>query len=103
MHSKAVVGENAFAHASGIHQDGMLKARETYEIMRAEEVGWEASRLVLGKLSGRNVFRQRLQALAILPEQETELDLAFIRFKTLADQQPEISDHDLRMLMSTVP
>jgi 2-isopropylmalate synthase len=100
--NKAVVGENAFAHASGIHQDGMLKARETYEIMRAEEVGWEASRLVLGKLSGRNAFRQRLQALAILPEQETELDLAFIRFKALADQQPEISDHDLRMLMSTV-
>ncbi|WP_439955486.1 homocitrate synthase/isopropylmalate synthase family protein, partial [Klebsiella pneumoniae] len=59
--NKAVVGANAFAHASGIHQDGVLKARDTYEIMRAEDVGWAANKIVLGKLSGRNAFKQRLQ------------------------------------------
>ncbi|MFM6995966.1 MAG: 2-isopropylmalate synthase, partial [Limnohabitans sp.] len=59
--NKAVVGANAFAHASGIHQDGVLKARDTYEIMRAEDVGWSANKIVLGKLSGRNAFKQRLQ------------------------------------------
>jgi 2-isopropylmalate synthase len=58
--NKAVVGANAFAHASGIHQDGVLKARDTYEIMRAEDVGWSANKIVLGKLSGRNAFKQRL-------------------------------------------
>ena len=61
--NKAVVGANAFAHASGIHQDGVLKARDTYEIMRAEDVGWSANKIVLGKLSGRNAFKQRLQEL----------------------------------------
>lgn len=61
--NKAVVGANAFAHASGIHQDGVLKARDTYEIMRAEDVGWTANKIVLGKLSGRNAFKQRLQEL----------------------------------------
>ncbi len=63
--NKAVVGANAFAHASGIHQDGVLKARDTYEIMRAEDVGWAANKIVLGKLSGRNAFKQRLQDLGI--------------------------------------
>ena len=63
--NKAVVGANAFAHASGIHQDGVLKARDTYEIMRAEDVGWGANKIVLGKLSGRNAFKQRLQELGI--------------------------------------
>src|SRR6201990_2103973 len=58
--NKAVVGANAFAHASGIHQDGVLKARETYEIMTAEDVGWTTNRIVLGKLSGRTAFKQRL-------------------------------------------
>ena len=62
--NKAVVGANAFAHASGIHQDGVLKARDTYEIMRAEDVGWAANKIVLGKLSGRNAFKQRLQGWA---------------------------------------
>jgi 2-isopropylmalate synthase len=57
-------GANAFAHASGIHQDGMLKSRETYEIMRAEDVGWTATKIVLGKLSGRNAFKQRLRSWA---------------------------------------
>ncbi len=63
--NKAVVGANAFAHASGIHQDGVLKARDTYEIMRAEDVGWAANKIVLGKLSGRNAFKQRLQELGV--------------------------------------
>lgn len=99
--NKAVVGANAFAHASGIHQDGMLKARETYEVMRAEDVGWEASRIVLGKLSGRSAFRRRMQELALLPQHETEFDAAFGRFKALADRQPEVSDEDLRVLMLT--
>jgi 2-isopropylmalate synthase len=58
-------GANAFAHASGIHQDGVLKARDTYEIMRAEDVGWSANKIVLGKLSGRNAFKQRLQELGV--------------------------------------
>ncbi len=68
--NKAVVGANAFAHASGIHQDGVLKARETYEIMRAEDVGWSANKIVLGKLSGRNAFKQRVQELGIPVESE---------------------------------
>ena len=63
--NKAVVGANAFAHTSGIHQDGILKNRDTYEIMRAEDVGWSANKIVLGKLSGRNAFKQRLQELGI--------------------------------------
>ena len=68
--NKAVVGANAFAHASGIHQDGVLKARDTYEIMRAEDVGWSANKIVLGKLSGRNAFKQRLQELGVALECE---------------------------------
>ncbi|MDA8110269.1 MAG: 2-isopropylmalate synthase, partial [Betaproteobacteria bacterium] len=68
--NKAVVGANAFAHASGIHQDGVLKARQTYEIMTAEDVGWSANKIVLGKLSGRNAFKQRLKELGIELEGE---------------------------------
>ena len=75
--NKAVVGANAFAHASGIHQDGVLKARDTYEIMRAEDVGWAANKIVLGKLSGRNAFKQRLQELGIEMESEAEINAAF--------------------------
>ncbi|WP_338849232.1 2-isopropylmalate synthase [Massilia sp. W12] len=97
--NKAVVGANAFAHASGIHQDGILKARETYEIMRAEDVGWSANKIVLGKLSGRNAFRQRLQELGVLPESESELNQAFARFKDLADRKTEIFDEDLLSLI----
>ncbi|MBU9413526.1 2-isopropylmalate synthase [Burkholderia multivorans] len=93
--NKAVVGANAFAHASGIHQDGVLKARDTYEIMRAEDVGWTASKIVLGKLSGRNAFKQRLQALGITLDGESELNLAFQRFKELADRKSEIFDEDI--------
>ena len=98
--NKAVVGANAFAHASGIHQDGVLKARDTYEIMRAEDVGWHANRIVLGKLSGRNAFKQRVHELAIPIESESELNAAFARFKELADRKSEIYDEDIQALFS---
>ena len=97
--NKAVVGANAFAHASGIHQDGILKARETYEIMRAEDVGWTANKIVLGKLSGRNAFKQRLQELGIQLESEAEVNAAFQRFKDLADRKNEIFDEDIIALV----
>ncbi|GLR13900.1 2-isopropylmalate synthase [Chitinimonas prasina] len=97
--NKAVVGANAFAHESGIHQDGVLKHRETYEIMSAESVGWSQNKLTLGKLSGRNAFRTRLQELGILPEGEEALNAAFARFKELADKKREIFDEDLRALL----
>ncbi|MBT0569072.1 2-isopropylmalate synthase [Curvibacter sp. CHRR-16] len=98
--NKAVVGANAFAHASGIHQDGVLKARDTYEIMRAEDVGWSANKIVLGKLSGRNAFKQRLQELGVSLDSETELNNAFARFKELADRKSEIFDEDILALVS---
>jgi 2-isopropylmalate synthase len=98
--NKAVVGANAFAHASGIHQDGVLKARQTYEIMRAEDVGWSANKIVLGKLSGRNAFRQRVLELGIPVESETELNAAFAKFKELADRKAEIFDEDIQALFS---
>ena len=93
--NKAVVGANAFAHASGIHQDGVLKARDTYEIMRAEDVGWSANKIVLGKLSGRNAFKQRLQELGVQMESEADINAAFARFKELADRKSEIFDEDI--------
>lgn len=98
--NKAVVGANAFAHASGIHQDGMLKARETYEIMRAEDVGWSASKMVLGKLSGRNAFKQRLLDLGVQLESEIDINAAFAKFKELADRKSEIFDEDILALVS---
>ncbi len=98
--NKAVVGANAFAHASGIHQDGVLKARDTYEIMRAEDVGWTANKIVLGKLSGRNAFKQRLQELGIELESESEVNAAFGRFQELADQKAEIFDEDIMAIVS---
>lgn len=100
--NKAIVGANAFAHESGIHQDGVLKNRETYEIMRAEDVGWNTNRMVLGKHSGRNAFRSRLQELGIELESEVELNAAFTRFKELADKKHEIFDEDLQALVSDV-
>ncbi len=100
--NKAVVGANAFAHESGIHQDGVLKHRETYEIMRAEDVGWTQNRMVLGKHSGRNAFRARLQELGIEFESEEELNDAFSRFKDLADKKHEIFDEDLQALVTDV-
>jgi 2-isopropylmalate synthase len=98
--NKAVVGANAFAHESGIHQDGVLKNRETYEIMRAEDVGWNANRMVLGKHSGRNAFRTRLQELGIVLSSEEDLNAAFSRFKDLADKKHEIFDEDLQALVT---
>jgi 2-isopropylmalate synthase len=98
--NKAVVGANAFAHASGIHQDGVLKARETYEIMTAEDVGWSANRIVLGKLSGRSAFKQRLKEIGIELENEEGYNKAFQRFKDLADKKADIFDEDLQALVS---
>jgi 2-isopropylmalate synthase len=98
--NKAVVGANAFAHASGIHQDGVLKARQTYEIMRAEDVGWSTNKIVLGKLSGRNAFKQRLKELGIELEAEDDYNKAFQRFKDLADKKAEIFDEDLQALVA---
>src|SRR5450830_1068780 len=98
--NKAIVGANAFSHESGIHQDGVLKHRETYEIMRAEDVGWKANKLVLGKHSGRTAFKARLKELGIELESEVALNGAFARFKTLADKKSEIFDEDLQALVS---
>lgn len=100
--NKAVVGANAFAHESGIHQDGVLKYRETYEIMRAQDVGWGTNRLVLGKLSGRAAFVNRLEELGITFDSKEEMSLAFARFKELADKKREIYDEDLQALVSEV-
>jgi len=98
--NKAIVGANAFAHESGIHQDGVLKSRETYEIMRAQDVGWHANRMVLGKHSGRNAFRARLVELGIVFDREEDLNAAFNHFKELADKKHEIYDEDLQALVS---
>lgn len=98
--NKAIVGANAFAHESGIHQDGVLKSRETYEIMRAQDVGWHANRMVLGKHSGRNAFRSRLLELGYAFEREEDLNAAFSRFKDLADKKHEIYDEDIQALVS---
>ena len=98
--NKAIVGANAFAHEAGIHQDGVLKHRETYEIMRAEDVGWNANKLVLGKHSGRNAFKVRLAELGVEFDNEESLNDAFRRFKELADKKHEIFDEDLQALVS---
>ncbi len=99
--NKAIVGMNAFAHESGIHQDGMLKHHMTYEIMTPESVGWTQSNLVLGKHSGRHAFKNRLQELGYdLPEEQ--LNEAFIAFKALADKKKEIYDDDLMALLSEI-
>ena len=98
--NKAIVGANAFAHESGIHQDGVLKHRETYEIMRAEDVGWNTNKLTLGKLSGRNAFKTKLTELGIELASEEALNSAFTRFKELADKKREIFDEDLQALVS---
>jgi 2-isopropylmalate synthase len=98
--NKAIVGANAFAHESGIHQDGVIKMRETYEIMRAEDVGWIANRMVLGKHSGRNAFKTRLKELGIELKTEAEVNSAFDRFKDLADKKHEIFNDDLQALVT---
>jgi 2-isopropylmalate synthase len=98
--NKAIVGQNAFAHESGIHQDGMLKHEETYEIMRPETVGATQTRLVLGKHSGRHAFGARLAELGYVLD-APELDKAFQRFKVLADRKKSVTDADLEALIAT--
>jgi 2-isopropylmalate synthase len=97
--NKAIVGANAFAHESGIHQDGVLKNRLTYEIIDARTVGLTDNRISLGKLSGRSAFRARLEELGYRMEGE-DLNDAFARFKELADRKREISDRDLEAIVS---
>ncbi len=98
--NKAIVGVNAFAHESGIHQDGVMKHRETYEIMRAQDVGWNANKMVLGKHSGRAAFRARLEQLGASVGSDAQLNALFERFKELADKKHEIYDEDLQALVS---
>ena len=98
--NKAIVGANAFAHESGIHQDGVLKHRETYEIMRAQDVGWNANTITLGKLSGRNAFKTRLHELGIDLGSEDAVNVAFAKFKELADKKGQVFDEDLHALVS---
>lgn len=98
--NKAIVGANAFAHEAGIHQDGVLKHRETYEIMRAQDVGWSENRLVLGKHSGRAAFKARLETLGHKFQSDDELNALFARFKDLADKKHEIFDEDLQALVT---
>ncbi|TKB89882.1 MAG: 2-isopropylmalate synthase [Nitrospira sp.] len=97
--NKAIVGANAFAHTSGIHQDGLLKEKTTYEIMRPESIGLVESQMVMGKLSGRHAFRQRLEELGYTLG-EAEVNHAFERFKKLADQKKEIFEEDLEVIVS---
>jgi len=96
--NKAVVGQNAFAHEAGIHQDGVLKERSTYEIMDPQELGAGPSQLVLGKHSGRHAFQERLLALGydVGPERQREL---FARFKALTDRKKQVTEEDLRSLV----
>jgi len=97
--NKAIVGANAFAHEAGIHQDGVLKNRMTYEIMEPEIVGLSTNRLVLGKHSGRHAFRQKLAALGY-DLSENDLNRVFERFKELADKRKEILDEDIEVLVA---
>jgi len=98
QYNKAIVGKNAFAHESGIHQDGMLKNRETYEIMKPEDVGVPSTSLIMGKLSGRNAFRDKLEALGYVLEPAV-LNDAFKRFKDLADRKKHVFDEDIIALV----
>lgn len=97
--NKAIVGANAFAHESGIHQDGVLKHKQTYEIMDAESIGLTNNQIVLGKLSGRNAFRSRLKELGF-ELSDTDLNNAFLRFKEVADKKKEITDWDLEAIVN---
>lgn len=97
--NKSIVGANAFAHESGIHQDGVLKAKRTYEIMDAETIGLSEAKLVLGKHSGRHAFSQKLKELGYELDGD-DLNKAFDRFKLVADSKKEVSDKDLESLVS---
>ena len=98
QYNKAIVGKNAFAHESGIHQDGMLKNSETYEIMKPEDVGVSKTSLVMGKHSGRHAFRDKLESLGYSLDKE-DLNEAFRRFKDLADRKKHVFDDDLIALV----
>ena len=98
QYNKAIVGKNAFSHESGIHQDGMLKNVETYEIMRPEDVGVHSTSLMLGKLSGRHAFRDKLEAMGYSLETEA-FEEAFKRFKDLADKKKHVFDEDIAALV----
>jgi 2-isopropylmalate synthase len=98
QYNKAIVGKNAFAHESGIHQDGMLKHAETYEIMRPEDVGVKATSLVMGKHSGRHAFKQKLEELGFELGENAFMD-AFRRFKDLADRKKHVYDEDIEALV----
>jgi 2-isopropylmalate synthase len=97
--NKAIVGRNAFAHEAGIHQDGMLKNAQTYEIMTPESVGWSKTSLVLGKHSGRAAFRDKLRALGYGDVGDNQLNDAFARFKDLADRKKTVFDEDIVALV----
>jgi 2-isopropylmalate synthase len=97
--NKAVVGQNAFAHESGVHQDGILKNRETFEIMKAEDVGWPCNKIVLGKHSGRHAIKSHLKQLSIELNNE-EMEKFYIKFKKMADKKKEIFDRDLKKLLA---
>lgn len=97
--NKAIVGDNAFAHEAGIHQHGLLAKRETYEIMRAEDVGVPSSKIVLGKHSGRHAFKTRLEELGYKNLTEEEIDRLFAKFKELADKKKEVFDEDIEALL----
>ncbi len=98
--NKAIVGANAFAHESGIHQDGVLKNKLTYEIMDAQSIGLTDNQIVLGKLSGRHAFQTRLQELGFELSDE-EINKAFLKFKDLADKKKEITDWDLESIVNS--
>ncbi len=97
--NKAIVGANAFAHESGIHQDGVLKHKQTYEIMDAQSIGLTDNQIVLGKLSGRHAFASRLKELGF-DLSDTELNNAFLKFKTVADKKKEVTDWDLESIVN---
>ncbi len=100
--NKAIVGKNAFAHESGIHQDGIIKSRETYEIMRAEDIGLVSNSLVLGKHSGRNAFKQKLEELNVYSDSDESFNDLFTRFKELADKKHDIYDEDIIRLSNNI-
>ncbi|HQH12008.1 MAG TPA: alpha-isopropylmalate synthase regulatory domain-containing protein, partial [Candidatus Sumerlaeota bacterium] len=96
--NKAIVGMNAFAHEAGIHQDGVIKERATYEIMTSESVGWKGESMVMGKHSGRNAFNKRMEALGYKLDKQ-ELERAFDRFKRLCDKKKVVYDEDLAAIV----
>ena len=101
QYNKAIVGKNAFAHEAGIHQDGMLKNRQTYEIMTPESVGVKQTSLVMGKHSGRHAFKDKLTSLGYPDLTDDVVDNAFAKFKILADKKKHVYDEDIICLLYT--